>query len=378
MKLLNVSFENIGIFRDGFSINLTASDKVVDTSSVNKIYNTIYTQNVIAITGANASGKTTLLKLLRVAFNIVVNNKGLDSVSLPSGVVCDGTKMQVIFYNNNTFYKLESIIGVSISEAKEKKYYYKGEKIYSKLQSDVLNKLSAFDFPTTPILDRKDISSELNFLKPEDSIVSNYSKDSLICMDTIMDTNINFYYSFGRATMPFVNLFDNSIEHLDSDKEDLNISFKGGDTVCVRNTIFETGNYLSSGTIKGTNIFSMMALIMKCGGYLIIDEIENHLHKKLVQIIIEFFTDKDINKYGATLIFSTHYSEILDSIDRKDNIYVLLRDKYFVCKAERYSNMVNRNDVKKSEILLSNFIEGTSPSYENIQSVKEELCRYMK
>jgi AAA15 family ATPase/GTPase len=57
--------------------------------------------------------------------------------------------------------------------------------------------------------------------------------------------------------------------------------------------LFDIVKVLSSGTIKGINFLENTYSVLKNGGYLIIDEIENHMHKKLVQTIIRFFTDPD-------------------------------------------------------------------------------------
>jgi AAA15 family ATPase/GTPase len=135
-------------------------------------------------------------------------------------------------------------------------------------------------------------------------------------------------------------------------------------------------NYLlSSGTAKGGNVLFWLRGIIRNGGYLVIDELENHFHKRLVEFVIELFNDEDINKKGATLIFTTHYAEILDSIERKDNIFVLVRDKKFVTQVIRYSDEVKRVENKKSEVFLSNFIKGTSPAYSSIQAFKESIWR---
>lgn len=103
MKLLEISFDNIGIFEKGFNFDLIASDRVLDEDQVYNIYNSIYSQNVVAVTGSNASGKTSLLKLLRIAFKIVVDNAGLDDVDLPEGIIRDGTIMSVVFFNRDSF-----------------------------------------------------------------------------------------------------------------------------------------------------------------------------------------------------------------------------------------------------------------------------------
>jgi len=373
MKLLKIEFENIGIFEKGFTFDLTATDRVTESSQVAKIYKSIYSQNVVALTGPNASGKTSLLKLLRLAFKIVIHNAGLDDISPINGVIKDGTIMKVDFYNESIFYRLISTIGIQ-DQLQDNKYYFKDEIVYSKVKSEVRNKESVNEFEKI-LLRRSDVTNSKNsFLKPQDSIVSIFTRNDVIYRDTISATNINIYHNRGNDIMPFVNLFDNSIEFIKSNNEECEIKFKNKDKKYTTN-IFETENYLSSGTIKGSNLFFTIALVMKTGGYLIIDEIENHIQKKLVQILIGLFTDEEINRFGATLIFSTHYSEIIDVIDRKDNIYVLVRDQDFVSKVIKYSELVNRNDIKKSEILLSNYIDGTSPSYELIKDVKELLCK---
>jgi len=139
----------------------------------------------------------------------------------------------------------------------------------------------------------------------------------------------------------------------------------------------EAADVVSSGTIKGSNVMSHISEVIKHGGYLVIDEIENHLNKKLVQMIIRLFTDNEINKKGACLLFATHYTEIIDTIERKDNIYVLRKDEDMSATICRYSDYVKRNDIKKSDVLLSNFIEGSAPSYDLIMKVREDLCKEM-
>ena len=70
------------------------------------------------------------------------------------------------------------------------------------------------------------------------------------------------------------------------------------------NNIVEIERYLSSGTIKGIVIFTMVREILREGGYLVIDEIENHFNKEIVSTLIRFFKDKQLNKKGGVLFFS--------------------------------------------------------------------------
>ena len=55
------------------------------------------------------------------------------------------------------------------------------------------------------------------------------------------------------------------------------------------------------------------------------DEIERSFNKNLAQNLILLFNDKAINIKNATLVYTTHYAELLDDDRRLDNINVLHR-----------------------------------------------------
>ena len=89
------------------------------------------------------------------------------------------------------------------------------------------------------------------------------------------------------------------------------------------NKTSELNRYLSSGTIKGINTFLNALRTFEKGGYLIVDEIENHFNHEIVSTLIRFYMDKRVNPNGAMIIFSTHYAELLDEFERNDNIYIV-------------------------------------------------------
>ena len=137
--------------------------------------------------------------------------------------------------------------------------------------------------------------------------------------------------------------------------------------------LIELSNYLSSGTIKGINLFIDIEKTLKNGGYLIIDEIENHLHKSIIMNIIQMFANT-LNKNGATLIFSTHYSEIIDMVPRTDMIYVATKEGNLI-QLKKMSQVLgeeDRNDKKKSEVLLSGKLDNT-PTYKDLKRVRSKL-----
>ena len=80
-----------------------------------------------------------------------------------------------------------------------------------------------------------------------------------------------------------------------------------------------------------------------------------------------------MNRTGAMLIFSTHYPELLDEFERNDNIYIIRNRKGV--SIENLSNLLKRNDIKKSEAYQSGLLEGTAPMYEAYMALKKSLIR---
>ena len=77
---------------------------------------------------------------------------------------------------------------------------------------------------------------------------------------------------------------------------------------------------------SGTQILFSFAPILKDvfenGKILVIDEIERSLHPSLVEMIIKFFHNTEINKGNAQLIFNTHDTNLLSlEIFRRDQIW---------------------------------------------------------
>lgn len=67
-----------------------------------------------------------------------------------------------------------------------------------------------------------------------------------------------------------------------------------------------TSNNLSFGTQKLLEILYLSIDLFEKGGILMIDEIENGLHLSLIKLIVAFYTDPEINKGKAQLLFTTH------------------------------------------------------------------------
>lgn len=115
---------------------------------------------------------------------------------------------------------------------------------------------------------------------------------------------------------------------------------------------------------------------LRAGGYLIVDELENSINKQLVFAIMDLFASPVTNPHGATLLFSTHYPELLDHFTRKDSIWFAVRDgKGFALR--NLGAYLGRTDLKKSVSFFANRVPGTAPSYAAVRALQDYAERYV-
>lgn len=386
MKILRVKFDNIIIFNNSFDIDFTAQDRITQENGVYKVWNSINTQQVISIIGINAVGKTTSIKLLNMAMEIVLNNKGLNEVDIPMILLneitqVEGIIMTIYFYKENKIFELKSNIKYKTNKNGEVYLYYEEEVLKVKNKTNVKSKTDIFNFKelkTSDKIIRTELQEDLlKLLKDDDSISIMVAKNVRTTLNTMLQgVKSKLNQVSGVVDKEILNVFDDNLKKLEkTEGEDtIDVEFKNSEAkINLKNMSLE--DIISSGTIKGQRIIKNALIALKNGGYLLIDELENHLNKELVKMVINIFNNKDINKNGACLVFTTHYAEILDSFDRKDNIYVLTRDEKYFTNISRYSDLVKRNELKKSEVILSNFIKGTAPKALNIRKLEEYICK---
>lgn len=386
MKILKVKFDNILIFENSFELDFTAPDKVMQDSGAYNIYGSMNTLHNMSIVGINAVGKTTALRLVSLALEVVLNNVGLNDGFIPSVFINENTRksgviMTVYFYLNNKVFKLSSTIKMGDTPLGPIRFYYSEEILLEKNLSSITNKSNIFTFNEKDItkkIVRSNLSKDLlKFLKDDDSIAIMETRDNNTTITTLIaDADPTKTSVLGNIDSKILDVFDENLASLAQvdDKDGVRVVFKNN-KIQVETNQGGLIDIISAGTIKGQNIVKNAIIALKSGGYLLIDELENHMNKELVKMIISIFNKKDVNKNGATLLFTTHYAEILDTFDRKDNIYVLTRNKDLFSKIQRYSDLIKRNELKKSEVILSNYIKGTAPKASSIIALEEYICQ---
>lgn len=388
MKLLKLIVTGLPLFKDKCEIDFLALQRVsVDNADKMSIAfdngtKNFYQNNVLSFIGINASGKTTILKLItfvcRMLNNEPINN--IESAEMLNGLTenqCVTFKIYFSANNKETFPFTDgqaiNLLETTITKSKEK-LVIATETLKSKAITKTLNKTNLYDFNGIEICGSREFNE---YLLDDVSIIVAFNKrnnEQIVISDMLKFTNTNQLSISNDCPLELIAFFDPSIEYLkiNQNTKDAKIFLKFKDKPeIILNQLSELNRYLSSGTIKGINTFLNAIKTFKSSGYLIIDELENHFNREIVSTLIRFYMDKKVNPKGATLVFSTHYSELLDEFERNDNIYIV-RNKNGI-SVENLSNILKRNDIKKSEAYQSGFLEGTVPMYDAYIELKQSL-----
>ena len=100
----------------------------------------------------------------------------------------------------------------------------------------------------------------------------------------------------------------------------------------------------SIGTQKLYKILGTIYNVLKTGGTLIIDEINNSFHTHLSKFLIEIFQSKVTNKKNAQLIFTTHDTTLFEyELFRRDQIWFTEKDKYGATSLYSLAEFKNSN-----------------------------------
>lgn len=378
MKILRITAQGLPLFKEDLDICFYAQQRVSENDK-NNLYNMIenyYLHSACAFIGINASGKTSVLKVVNLALSII-KNEPINHAETKS--ILGGAKKATIctcFYDKRKYVCcLETEITAKKSKTGEYMYSILSEKLWEKPIASVRSKKYLTDFAgmkPTAIRNQDEI-----YLPDDVSFIIAHNKkvnDTVEVFSLLSYTNINVLPFTEDIPLEVIAFLDPTIEKLCFEQVEgktfIHLKFKNEEEIILNNAV-DLEQYLSTGTIKGIITFSMVKEVLQSGGYLLVDEIENHFNKEIVTTLVRFFMDSRFNKNGGSLIFTTHYPELLDEYDRNDGIYIVRNCNGIT--VENLSYILTRNDIKRSYAYQSGFLEGTTPTYEAYIRLKESL-----
>ena len=383
MKILRITAQGLPLFKEDMDICFYTQQRVSEDDR-NNLYNLIdnyYLHSACAFIGINASGKTSVLKVINLALNIIKNEpiNHVEAKTILGG--SEKAAIRTYFYDKRKYICcLETVITAKKAKTGEYVYSILSERLWEKPVAGVKSKKYLTDFDGIEPVDTR--NSNEAYLSDEVSFIIAHNKkvnDTVEVFSLLSYTNVNVLPFTEDIPLEVITFLDPTIEKLCFEQAEgktfIHLKFRDEDEIILNNAV-DLEQYLSSGTIKGIITFSMVKEVLQSGGYLLVDEIENHFNKQIVTTLMRFFMDSRLNKRGGTLIFTTHYPELLDEYDRNDGICIV-RNRNGIT-VENLSYILKRNDIKKSDAYQSGFLEGTTPAYEAYMRLKKNLAASIK
>lgn len=409
--LLSYSFSNFKSFKEEATLNMVATSQ----TSLNDVLirkNNLRVLPSAVIYGANASGKSNIIKSIRVLSNIISSGtisdtKNSDSFELFPffhDSIENPINFSTEFINNGSRYKYVLSVMVHKGElgyrkihleelmcfTKSKEYVtlFKrlGKKVTVSKDRTALKIMKITDSMLETITDmvnnnmnETDLFLALGFKSSINSIIASdvieFFTKRLFILDDIYFKDAMYSIS-SNSSLPR-NLWTKCLENVTkvadfgpqhmcfrvaSDKpEDRSAPMVLFSEYQVNNKKLSVNSEFteSRGTIKLIGLSIILSHVYKTGGVLIIDEFDAALHPEIAKGIIMLFNDSDSNKNGAQFIFTSHNPIYLDnSVFRRDQILFVDKSPYtyssFLYSLADFGSEKVRND----ENYLRNYFKG--------------------
>ena len=358
--------KNCWAFKEWMVVNLKINKNVPSEFG----FDDVRVVPAICFEGANASGKSCSLKVLSFIYDFCLNsfNYQSDAAILYDAHFNnkDAAEFFLSFYIGDDFSK-EYTYECKLSQTKvifEKLFYEENKKKHYVIRR-TKNSITECAFKTNidNIILRDNVSVISTFvqygvpeIQPVKEFLSNIRSNVAYwgTLETqLTDYVAEFYYnnpSMHRRVVEELKKFDTGIE---------DVEIVPGMDANGKNTFFslfhhktdETRNNLSyfsqsTGTKLLYNRLMEFYITIENGGVLVFDEIEMHLHARIVPLLLDYFLNQEINKKHAQIIFTAHNAEILD-IMKKYRTYLFNKENgesYCYRIDELPDNILIRND----------------------------------
>ena len=366
--LIEFSVKNFASLKDKVTLTMEKGSGNENPENVIEKYDLL--KNV-AIYGANASGKSNLLKAFHAALTMIRNSN-----IMPIGGTWDflvpfmfndnsknnKTEFEFIFVTNNTKYRY------SFTADKYKIYDEILDAYYSQKPTNVFTRVNTNEYTFTSDKQKLESLASKNtdnklFLTTATTWNYDKTRDAFMWFQKYIDVYDSFDKITDRDLISYSNI-DSSLKDFalkllreaDILIKDIHVDYKEREVDSrtldllvpplditeerykIKNINIELEHEVISGnkeyTYKlnlknessGTKILFVLAPFLKqaftTNKVIFIDELEKSLHPNLVLFIIKLFNNKKINKANSQLIFTTHDINLLDiDILRRDQIW---------------------------------------------------------
>jgi len=404
--LVEFSVENYKSFKDRATLSMVAAkikseDPELDADAVIAATPELDLLRCAGIYGANASGKSNLVKALEF-MRYFVENSTSDAIKrtvipterfkLSALTVQEPSSFEVVFRHNSTQYrygfevtptKVVSEWLFHTAKKKENRLFLRQEQINAEglLREDG----PIFEARTLPNALFLSVLAQFNNPIAQDVLAwfgkLNISTDN---QKTFRDQVVPYLRDVSKTSRinSLVTQFDLSLERVGthdlaalerifSDITDGEQKKKAFDTVANRvlafhtffnengdpsdAVVFDSEVSESEGTRKLIVLSGIIDDVLTQSGVFVIDELDAKLHPLMTRAIVQLFNQASTNPNGAQLVFVTHDTNLLDkSLLRRDQIWFAEKDKFASTHLVSLVEFKPRNDAAYEK----NYLQG--------------------
>ena len=383
LNLLKIEASGFKMLDDNFKLDLMSKTRVYQDDKEKELFELdkgLYVFRTLAFVGSNSSGKSSVLSLLLKVLMFLQTGRW---EYLKREFNKDEITIKTLFYLDGYLYNYSFSVG-KIDDANLSPMNKYSPILKEKLKKVKYDKTRGIK--NIELIESKgeDVSELFNASLTDTSAITKITNNNVIVDDFNNNNIMNFNEMIVRNTFftslnscdknlvsSIIKLLDESIEY---------ITYSNNDYVCFKRineeeqilSSMELLSILSSGTLRGVELFIRCINALKFGKTFIVDEIENCFQKNLVFNLLFLFNDSKINSKGAQLMFSTHYVEILDYLSRRDNIFITHKNDGKIIANNLYSDYNVRTELLKSK-QFDNNVFNTSLNYKQVLEVRRNL-----
>ena len=403
--LIEFSVKNFLSFKNKVTLSMEKGNGEENLDNIISI-NSIDLVKTAAIYGANASGKSNLIKAFTFAVLLVRNSNnntfgmklpGINSFMFDMSTMESPSEFEFDFISNNIRYKYK------FSADAKKVYNESLDAYYTQKPTNIFTRKNTneYIFPKSEESKLKSIESKNTENKLFLATATNWNyektKDAYLWFLNCIDTYNSFDTISKEVLIDYSNNGElktftlNMLKEFDIFIKDLNVSYeeKEMDTNMINmfvpsvakgivtpmisnikielvhevidknNNTFNIGMGLESES-EGTKILFFLAPFLKYAfdnnKVIIIDELEKSLHPAIVEYIIKMINNKKINKSNSQLIFTTHAINLLNlELFRRDQIWFAEKN-YKTAVSDLFP--LDSFSVRKDENIQKGYING--------------------
>ncbi len=379
--LISFGARNYMSFKEGFEISMELSSSCPEATAAGKKFS-----DAICIIGANASGKTNVIRSLTYIADFCCNSFNSKPEDSLRGASFGWHKEPSYFFvefmlgDVQYYYELEltnkEIVGEKLERKAARRVPVFSRK-YNELEYCVkeLKELSKIKFrknvSVISIAHQYEVAALEGIYSFFSSIVSN--------IDPFFgDVKFNGQYENAFITSKYYNetkevlaYVKDKLARADTGITDIRIeSFKSPTDEEMFLPIFKHGTkdgdveipyfFESNGTRALYSQLSLFKRVLDQGGVLLLDEFDNNLHPDLHAWLIDFFLDPESNPNNAQILFSSHNAAFMDKLSKYKVVLVNKEDnESFLYRLDELPGSIVRNDRSIESVYKTGKLGGT-------------------